>query len=73
MKKVYVIVDGYDYESDSVEAVFSTKIKAQKHLDEWEAEYREEYGIEESVKLPFGYKFGTHYRFAQEYIVDGEK
>lgn len=63
--KVYVIIDGYEYEGDEVIAVFDRREKAQEHLEWWKKHF-DGHGKEECEKLPFGYKFAGHYRIAKE-------
>lgn len=65
--KVYVISDGYDYEGESVICVFSSKEKAKEHLEKWKKEYMKDFNMDRCEELPFGFKFGTHYRIAQEF------
>lgn len=68
--KVYVISDGYDYEGEKVVVVFDDKKKAKKHLNDWKKNYKKEMGISYCEELPFGFKFGTHYRIAQEFEIN---
>ena len=68
---VYVIEDGYDYEGSDIIAVFDNKKKAWKHLEMWKEKYKADYGYAE--ELPFGYKFGTHFRVAVEKKLNEDK
>lgn len=70
--KIYVIVDGYDYEGENVITAFDTKEKAKQHLEEWKKQYMKDFDTKEYNGLPFGFKFGTHYRIAEEIELNSE-
>jgi hypothetical protein len=67
-KKIYIVLEGYDYEGDTIIGAFSTINKAKQFIGNWKRQTTKDYGTN-SIKLPTGYKFGVHYCVFKEMVL----